>query len=108
MRTKTLQEDADALAKAHRDNDPDTIGIYWCSPAGDEEIKLLEVSRQEPTYGEVLPVAFEADVRSGIFHKSCVILVNEEDFNGIKNRTIPLPTGWLAVNEAIPLWGGKS
>ncbi len=108
MKTKTLREDAEALAKAHRDSDPDTIAIYWCSRAGDEEIKLLEVSRQEPTYGEVLPVSFEADVHSGIFHKSCVILVNEEDFNGIKNRTILLPSEWLAVNEAIPLWERES
>lgn len=102
MQKHTLKEDAQSLAAAHCKADPSTIKVYLCSSEGDDEVKLLEVSCQEPTYGDAWQVKFDAAPEHGIDHKSSVILVSEEDFRGIVNETIDLPSGWsLDLRRAL-------
>lgn len=102
MQKHTLKEDAQSLAAAHCKADPSTIKVYLCSSEGDDEVKLLEVSCQEPTYGDAWQVKFDAAPEHGIDHKSSVILVGEEDFCGIASGAIKLPFGWsLEPNQAL-------
>ena len=94
----SVRQQAESLAKANREADPDIGDIYWF-PA-DDEIRLVEVVRTPvPTSGDELePFYFAPVPADGIDLRSAVALINLEEAGKLK-----LPTGWGTWNNAKKL-----
>jgi hypothetical protein len=82
------------LADAHRRSDSSTTVIKWFPNAQQDQIRLLEVSSEAPTTGEVLSFAFASDPASGVDYPSIVILLSPEEWQQVQRGKLSLPPGW--------------
>ena len=89
------------LATAHREADPSTTEIFLAP--GEDEIRLIEISREIPPSGEVFPVSFNPDPEKGMHYASSVILINPEEWEEVKAGELTLPTGWGNPNTFRPI-----
>jgi len=96
---KSLESVAKELAQAHRAADPATTTIKRFSSPKYDEIRLLEVSTDSPTTGEILPFHFDEDREGGIDDPSVVILLSPEEWSWVENGTLTLPEGWDASSS---------
>lgn len=100
MMKKTILEVANELAKAHKEEDPDTSHIYLASSSEDSgEVRLVEVSGSLESSSEVLPFRFTERTDLGIPYASVVILLSPEDWNLLKAGRLALPDGWGSADE---------
>ena len=84
-----IRQEAEHLAKANREAEPDIIEVYWF-PA-DDEIRLVEVLRTtlpSPS-GELEPFYFAPSPADGIHLRSAVALITPAEAGRLK-----LPPGW--------------
>jgi hypothetical protein len=88
----TIDDVARSLAKAHRAADTGTTIIKYFP--GGPKVRLVEVSSQAPTTGEVLPFEFAADPASGVDYPSIVILLSPDEWARVEAGKLPLPPGW--------------
>ena len=93
-----VRQQANNLAMANREADPDIVDVYWF-PA-DAEIRLVEVVRTPvPTSGDELePFYFAPVPADGIDLRSAVALINPEEVGKLK-----LPAGWGTWKSAKKL-----
>ena len=104
MATKTMtpvlpiRHEAEHLAKANREADPDIVEVFWF-PAEDE-IRLVEVVRNTlPTpSGELEPFYFAPSPADGIHLRSAVALITPREAGRLK-----LPSGWGTWKSAKKL-----
>jgi hypothetical protein len=90
------------LAEAHRRNDPRTQSIKFVRGEREDEIRLIEVSSDAPSIGEVLPVRFRADPAQGVDYPSIVVLLSPDEWERVQTGSLPLPGGWdLSTSEDI-------
>ena len=85
----SVRQQAESLAKANREADPDIGDIYWF-PA-DDEIRLVEVVRTPVPVsgGNLEPFYFPAVPADGIELRSAISLINPEEAGVLK-----LPADW--------------
>jgi hypothetical protein len=83
---------AATLAQAHREADPKTNTVKYFP--GGPPIRLIEVSSEAPTTGEILPFEFPEDRANGVVYSSIVVLLSPEEWDDVQNGALPLPTGW--------------
>ncbi len=87
-----IDDVATELARAHRQADPATIIVKYFPDVS--EIRLVEVSTEAPTTGEILPFAFGAEPANGIDFPSIVILLSPEEWREVQAGLLRLPDGW--------------
>jgi len=91
---KNIETVAKELADAHRKQDPNTQVIKLIRGGIENEIRLIEVSSDAPSTGEILPVRFRADRTRGVDYPSTLVLLSPEDWERVKTKRLPLPPGW--------------
>jgi hypothetical protein len=64
-------------------------------------IRLLEVNRNTPPSGEVIPLGFGPMPASGIRYPSVIVEVTPQELEDIKANRLPLPNGW-SIGPMIP------
>ncbi len=98
-----LTDIANELADAHREADPDTLGVYLAPDPSEQEIRLVEVSRSVGTTGEVLPFRFGARADQGIPYPSVVVLLSPEEWEQLSAGKLQLPATWGPVEALVEL-----
>ena len=100
MPNNSVMDDAKEYAVRDKENTPSIFRVYCCSDENDDEVKLLEVSGDGPSWKSKVSTSLDGYLENGIeHHKSTAILVNENAFNDIKNGKVPLPEGWLDISK---------
>ena len=94
---------AQNLAEAHRKADTATSVIKFLPVPDNDEIRLLEVSSNSPTLGEILPFRFDASVANKVYYPSVIVLVNPSEWQDIQDGKLHLPSGW-DIETAVQLY----
>lgn len=91
---KTIRETAVELAKAHKEEDPQLVAVYWVRD--ETEIRLVEVTDAVASspQGEVLPFRFAKSPEDGIDYSSVVVLLSPSEWEQVKTKELQLPRGW--------------
>lgn len=90
------------LADAHRARDPNIVLVMWAPDSNLSEIRLIEVSPESPTTGEILPFRFTARPDLGVHYPSVVVLLSPSEWHDVQAQQLPLPAGWqLAAFQPI-------
>ena len=100
---RSLHEEALQLAENHKQVDPQTSIVILYSTEHDEIIKLLEVSRDVPSSGNVFAISFAPG--NGIHYISSIILLSPHDFKKLKDGKLTLPEDWGPLNTGNVLIG---
>jgi hypothetical protein len=58
-------------------------------------IKLLQVNRNAPPSGVILPLGFDAAPSSGVPYPSVIMSVTPDEFSKIRSEELKLPRGWV-------------
>jgi hypothetical protein len=92
---KTVPEVAVELAKAHKEDDPQTTDVYFVEGI-DDEVRLVEVSGSLANGGpgEVLPFRFTAQPADGVPFPSVVVLLSPSEWDAVAHDKLKLPPGW--------------
>lgn len=90
--TPNTRDIALILAKAHKAADPGTTLVKFFPEENTQEIRLLEVSKNSPSLGNVYPFRFGP--AGDIIFSSIVILLSPKEWKAVKSGKLPLPTGW--------------
>jgi len=86
---------AEWYARRHRDIDDAIVHVFYLpKEAPTREIRLLEVNTMISETTPLEPVDFGVDVDSDDAHTLYVLDVTPAQWEAIKARTMPLPTGW--------------
>lgn len=94
---ESTAETAQKLADYNMEVAPETEAIYFF-PAEDV-VQLVMLDPVTLPSEEMVPYYFGASPRSGISHRSAVVLIRpEEAFR------LPLPPGWGRWEDAVKLW----
>ena len=104
MTAKTLEsmqavrKEAETLAKANRDADPEIEAVYFFPD--DAEIRLVEVARDAlPTDSDTVePFYFAPSPADGLHFTSAIALIRREDVHALR-----LPPGWGTWGDAQKL-----
>ena len=92
---KSVFDVASDLAKAHRNEDPQTEEVYLAMGAeASTEVRLVEISGSLSNSGEVLPFRFAPRADLGVPYASVVVLLGREDWERVKRGELSLPDGW--------------
>ena len=92
---KSVFDVATDLARAHRDEDPETEEVYLAvSTEPPSEVRLVEISGSLGSSGEVLPFRFAPRADLGVPYASVVVLLGREDWERVKRGELSLPAGW--------------
>ena len=89
---RTVRDVAQYLARAHRERDPRT-SVIKLVPA-ESEVRLVEVSPDAPSTGDVLPVRFGSSPADEIDYPSVVVLLSPEEWQDVLEGRLSLPAGW--------------
>jgi hypothetical protein len=92
---RTVPEIAVELAKAHKEDDPQTTDVYFVEGV-DDEVRLVEVSGSLSNGGpgEVLPFRFTAQPADGVPFPSVVVLLSPSEWDAVAHDKLKLPAGW--------------
>lgn len=101
--SQSLEETANDLARAHRDEDPDTSRILFSADHEAREIRLIEISESVATTGELLPFRFQARPEEGIPYPSNLIVVSPRDWERVESGELTLPESWGSPESFVPL-----
>lgn len=94
----TTFETAQALARFHRAEDPDTTAVYFFDAP--DEVRLVEVSGSIGGSGDALPFRFGPQPKHGIHHPSVIILLTPDEADQVREGKISLPEGWGSIDDA--------
>jgi hypothetical protein len=92
---KTVPEVALELARAHKEDDPQTTDVYFVDGV-ENEVRLVEVSGSlgNGGPGEVLPFRFNAQPEQGVPFPSIVVLLSPAEWGAVERGELDLPAGW--------------
>jgi hypothetical protein len=92
---KSVPEVAKELAKAHVEDDPKTMDVYFVTDV-DDEVRLVEVSGSlgGAGPGEVLPFRFKEQPEQGVPYPSVVVLLSPAEWAAVEKNELKLPAGW--------------
>jgi len=103
-----IQFDRDSMAKwyakQHLKTDPGIVSVHYLPKnAGEREIRLIEVNDllRERTDDALEPIDFGVDTGMDSAHKLFVLDVTPEQWERIRTKTLPLPSGW-SLDKSIP------
>ena len=92
---KSVFDVAEDLARAHKNEDPETKAVYLAESADTPaEVRLVEVSGSLGNSGEVLPFRFAPRADLGVPYASVVLLLGLDDWELVKRGELSLPVGW--------------
>ncbi len=94
---KSIEDVANELANAHREEDPKTVAVYLADSSS--EVRLVEVSSSVGDSGEVLPFRFAASREHGVPYPSVVVLLSEADWKRVEAGDLDLPADWGAPKD---------
>src|ERR1041385_938967 len=98
---KTYDEAVQTLARWHgEDNDAD-VSIFSFPDPEEQVVRLIEVSREFPTAGDVRPFTFGRSIEFPF--KSSVALVVPEEWEKLQSGQMSLPSGW-DIGAARRVW----
>ncbi len=100
---KSIEQTAYTLARAHREQDPETTKVLFATDSDAREIRLIEVSGSVATTGEILPFRFREQPDSGIPYPTTVVLVSLDDWERVKSGELSLPDSWGKPDSFTPL-----
>lgn len=91
---KSVLETAKELAKAHKEEDPETIAIYLAE--AENEVRLVEVTHsvESSAPAEVLPFRFAAQPEEGFDYPSVIVLLSPSEWAKVEKGELQLPAGW--------------
>lgn len=90
---KSIEDQAKELAKAHRDEDPDTSEIWWAPDPKKQEVRLVEVSGSVGRTGEVLPFRFAPQGRE-FPYPTVIVLLSPDEKEALFAGELELPESW--------------
>ena len=86
---------AEDLARAHKNEDPETEAVYLAASSdAPAEVRLVEVSGALGNSGEVLPFRFGPRFDLGVPYASVIVLLSVDDWERVKRGELSLPAGW--------------
>ena len=88
----TILDVATRLAAAHQKEDPATSDVFLAK--GEEEVRLVEISKSVGNTGEVLPFRFGPRVDQDIPYPSVIVVLSPEEWQLVKDGKLKLPDGW--------------
>lgn len=92
---KSVFDVAEDLARAHKNEDPETQAVYLAESADTPaEVRLVEISGSLGNSGEVLPFRFAPRADLGVPYASVVLLLGLDDWERVKRGELSLPAGW--------------
>lgn len=89
---KSVFQVAEALARAHKAEDPETQAVYLAE--NQAEVRLVEVSGSLGNSGEVLPFRFAPRNDLDIPYASVLVLLSPDDWKRVERGELRLPEGW--------------
>jgi len=87
-----MLESARYVARNHKRCDPKTQHIFL-SPYN-EYIRLVEVTPDVSTSGDVFPVRFYERPDWNVYYQTCIILLSTEEWEMVQDGRLKLPDGW--------------
>ena len=90
-------------AQQHLKTDPGIVSVHYLpKDASDREIRLIEVNNLigDRTDGALEPIDFGVDTGTDSAHKLFVLDVTPAQWERIREKTLPLPSGW-SLDKAI-------
>jgi stress-induced morphogen len=101
----TLEEEFRAtaikLAKANKEDDPETTEIFLFSDPQFINIRLVEVTNSIDDCGEILPFTFRPQLGSGINFAVTRIILSQGDWDSVLDGNLSLPPGWDFVEREV-------
>ena len=92
---------ADKLVQAHYKHDRQMARARVFLSPNDQTIRLLELTEAVPTENNVSVISFDAAPSLGVPYPSAVILVNQEDWDGLANGQLSMPESWGSFADGI-------
>jgi len=87
-----MLENAYFQARSHKCEDPSTTNIFYFPY--EEYVRLVEVTPEVSTSGDVLPFRFAARPDWHCYYQICIILLSTEEWEMILDGRLKLPEGW--------------
>ncbi len=87
-----MLESAYFQARNHKCQDPNTLHIFYFPH--EQYIRLLEVTPDVATTGEVFPFRFAERPEWHLYYQSCITLLSPEEWEMVLDGRLKLPEGW--------------
>ncbi len=87
-----MLESAYFQARNHKCIDTDTTNIFYFPH--EKDIRLVEITPDVSTSGEVFPFRFAARPEWHCYYNTCIILLSPEEWQMILDGDLKLPEGW--------------
>ena len=109
MSAATFNRDsiAETYAKRHKETDPAIRAIHYLpTGAPPNEIRLVEVNEAITGTAGPAPIDFGVDAGTPNEHKLIVLDVTPEQWEEVREGTLPLPEGWT-LEGSQEISGGR-
>jgi hypothetical protein len=101
--SRSVEEVARDLARAHKDADDDITAIFMISDPAGAEVRLVEVSGSVGDTGSVMPFRFGARPDLDVPYPSVIILMSPDEKQKLDRGELSLPATWGSAPKLVPI-----